>query len=221
MLPDCECRPPDRSVVIGGMLARLSSLEVKVSAGGTTAADDEGTPCTTSSFNEARASPWDWTSCTSPSGVRVLGWGSSPNSVCFKLRLGYSSSRNRSLSSAYNCSNKLTLENILSLIASEVCIPVMSTKVNCSLSVVTCSSVFCELVEPDRALPSIMTLLPLSLVAAGVIASSGLATRGVGVGNGRRSLGGGDAWEGDALGRGNARVGDDGAAPDELACLVS
>ena len=37
---------------------------------------------------------------------------------------------------------RLTLEKTLSRIASAVCIPEISTKVNCSLSVVTCSNTF-------------------------------------------------------------------------------
>ena len=41
-----------------------------------------------------------------------------------------------------SATSRLTLEKTLSRIASAVCIPEISTKVNCSLSVVTCSNTF-------------------------------------------------------------------------------
>jgi len=68
------------------------------------------------------------------------------------------------------------------LIPSAVCIPVISTVVKLSLSVVTCTLTFELCTLPDLALlPSWSgppKLRPLSMVLAGLNADSGLAMRG-------------------------------------------
>ena len=76
-------------------------------------------------------------------------------------------------------SDQLAFEKILSLIASAVFIPVISTSVNCSLSVVTCNNLFAEaLNDPDLPLAP-----PPLFSATGLNASSGLDIRILGFGS--------------------------------------
>lgn len=76
-------------------------------------------------------------------------------------------------------SDQLAFEKILSLMASAVFIPVISTSVNCSLSVVTCNNLFAEaLNDPDLPLGP-----PLLLSTTGLNASSGLDIRILGLGS--------------------------------------
>jgi hypothetical protein len=77
---------------------------------------------------------------------------------------------------------RLTFEKTLSLIPSGVCIPVISTVVKLSLSVVTCTLTFELCTLPDLALFASWSappkLRPLSMVVAGLSTDSGLDMRG-------------------------------------------
>jgi hypothetical protein len=84
------------------------------------------------------------------------------------------------LISAQTLAHKLTLENTLSLIPAAVDIPVISTVVKLSLSVVTWTLTRELCVEPDLArcpYSKLPKLFPLSIVVAGLKALSGLAMR--------------------------------------------
>lgn len=85
--------------------------------------------------------------------------GISSTSVRNRDRLAYSSSRKRSYCQLPSII-RLTFEKTLSLIPSAVCIPVISTVVNDSLSVVTCTLILELCTDPDLALEPPISILP-------------------------------------------------------------
>jgi hypothetical protein len=81
------------------------------------------------------------------------------------------------ISTMTSLTGERTFEKILSLMASAVFMPVISTSVNCSLSVVTCNNLL-ALVLNDP----VLALNPLPPSTTGLIPSSGLDIRIFGLG---------------------------------------